>query len=111
MFSVPTTAVSPETATEMPKMSFDAASEAVSFCCWLQRVPLRTNTYAEPLSRPASSSPYAPTTAVSPDTATEMPKSSYNAASEAVSFCCWLQRVPLLTNTYAEPLAEPASSS
>ena len=40
----PTTAVSPEIATETPNVSLAAASEAVSFCCWVQVPPERTNT-------------------------------------------------------------------
>ena len=40
----PTTAVSPETATEHPNWSPAAASEAVSFCCSVQVPPERTNT-------------------------------------------------------------------
>src|SRR6266540_2518834 len=104
----PTTAVSPLTATERPKVSLAAASLAVSFACWLQLVPLRTNTYAEPAS---ILSPEAPTTSVSPVTATEKPKMSPAAASLAVSFACWLQPVPLRTNTYAEPALGPAAVS
>ena len=40
----PTTTVSPLIATEQPKLSNAAASEARSFCCWLQTPPLRTKT-------------------------------------------------------------------
>ena len=40
----PTTTVSPLIATEMPNWSTAAASEATSFCCWLQTPPLRTKT-------------------------------------------------------------------
>src|SRR6266545_3212053 len=108
----PTTAVSPLIPTASPNRSPDAASLAVSFACWLQPVPLRTNTYAEPASGPASvSSEMAPTTAVSPPTATERPKVSLAAASLAVSFACWLQLVPLRTNTYAEPASLAASEA
>ena len=81
----PTTAVSPETATDHPNTSLEAASEAVSLACWVQVTPERRKTYAEPaplLSR------YAPTTAVSPETATETPNSSDWAASEAMSLAC-----------------------
>ena len=77
----PTTAVSPETATETPNRSPEPGSEAVSLACWAQEAPVRTNTYAEP----AKLSRYAPTTAVSPETATEIPKSQQEAVSLA---CC-----------------------
>ena len=52
-----------------------------------QTVPLRKNTYAEPVSvPPAVSSLLAPTSAVSPDSATETPKLSEALPSLAVSF-------------------------
>ena len=107
----PTTAVSPPTATEKPNASFAAASLAVSFACWVQLVPVRTNTYAEPEFVPASSSHKAPTTAVSPLIDAKKPNASPAAASLAVSFACWVQLVPVRTNTYAEPESEPPSSS
>ena len=44
-----------------------------------------------------------PATAVSPLIATDHPNWLCAAASLAVSFCCWLQAVPLLTKTYTEP--------
>ena len=67
-----------------PKWSPAAPSEATSFCCSLHTVPDLTNTYAEPaFDPPAVSSPYAPTTAVSPETDTEQPKQSPAAPSEA----------------------------
>jgi hypothetical protein len=40
----PTTAVSPKTATEYPKRSLAAPSEARSCCCWLHVDPERTKT-------------------------------------------------------------------
>src|SRR6266511_4340381 len=108
----PTTTVSPLIATAAPKKSNAAASLAVSFACWLQLVPLRTNTYAEPALGPASvSSEGAPITAVSPLTASALPQSSHTAASRAVSIACWLQLVPLRTNTYAEPASLAASEA
>src|SRR6266508_2562282 len=108
----PTTTVSPLIATAAPKKSNAAASLAVSFACWLQLVPLRTNTYAEPALGPASvSSEGAPITAVSPLTASALPKRSNTAASLAVSIACWLQLVPLRTNTYAEPASLAASEA
>ena len=45
------------------------------------------------------SSPYAPATTVSPETATEYPNASKAAASEAVSFCCSVHVPPERTNT------------
>ena len=79
---------------------------AVSWDCWVQVVPLRTKTYAEPwLVLAPTSSLYAPTMAVSPEIATEMPKLSPAAPPVAVSWDCWVQVVPLRTKTYAEPCA------
>eukprot|EP01047_Picozoa_sp_COSAG01_P059994 COSAG01_NODE_7286_length_3269_cov_0.980126_6_plen_112_part_00 len=46
---------------------------------------MRTKTYADPAYDPASLSWYAPTTAVSPEIATEMPNLSAATASAAVS--------------------------
>ena len=67
--------MSPETDTELPKWSLAAPSDARSFCCSVQVVPERTNTYAEPASTPPGvSSQSAPTTTVSPETDTEQPK-------------------------------------
>ena len=83
----------------------------MSLACWAQVPPERTNTYAEPALVAGLSSMYAPTTAVSPDTATETPKRSPPAASApAVSLACWAQVTPERTNTYAEP-ASPAGLS
>ena len=79
-------ALSPEIATLKPKLSNTAPSAAVSLACWLQLFPERMNTYAEPELGPASSSPKAPTTAVSPETATLKPKKSPAAPSAARSF-------------------------
>ena len=82
-------AVSPLIATERPKPSPAAPSEAVSFCCSLQTVPLRVNTYAEPaFTPPGVSPPWAPTMAVSPLIATELPKKSLAAPSEAAVCAC-----------------------
>ena len=58
----------PSKATEEPKVSFAAPSEAVSSFCWLHTVPLRVKTYAAPWKEFFS---YAPMTAVFPLTATE----------------------------------------
>src|SRR6266511_4043840 len=104
----PTTTVLPLIPTASPNRSPDAASLAVSFACWLQPVPLRTNTYAEPAS---ILSPEAPTFFFNDAATTEKPKMSPAAASLAVSFACWLQPVPLRTNTYAEPALGPAAVS
>jgi len=66
----PITAVSPYTETENPNWSFAAPSLAFSYACCVHVLPLRVNTYAEPLL-PCS---FAPITAVSPYTETENPK-------------------------------------
>ena len=63
--------VSPDTDTDRPKWLSAAPSEAVSLAVRVasDQPPLGfTNTYAEPELIPLSSSPYAPTTMVSPDT-------------------------------------------
>ena len=88
-FQDPTKTSSPLIATEMPNWSFVAPSEATSFAAWVptrQPPAGRTNTYAEPWSSfgPLSSS-FAPTTMVSPSMATEKPKKSSEAPSDAVS--------------------------
>ncbi len=94
----PATTVSPETDTDWPNLSPAAPSEARSFCSWVQVVPERTNTYAEPVP-PLTKLVGAPSTTVFPDTDTEVPNHSSGAPSEAVSFCCWVQVVPERTNT------------
>src|SRR2546426_793668 len=70
----PTTAVSPETPTEVPKMSFAAPSEAVSLAICVasvQPVAGLTNTYSAPWSTwPPTVAKGAPATTVSPATAT-----------------------------------------
>ena len=86
--NAPATAVSPLSDTEKPKASKSAPSEAVSRDCWLQTVPRRSNTYAEPDSSPLSSSRHAPITAMSLSTDAERPNSSPAAPSEAVSLAC-----------------------
>ena len=68
----PTMAVSPERATDKPNKSPVAPPVAVSWACWVQMVPERVKTYAEPWSVLApTSSLNAPTTAVSPERATK----------------------------------------
>src|SRR5262245_50127494 len=86
--NVPTTTVSPETATLHPNWSSASVFDALRYACWLQTPAFRTNTYAAPelialLFDPSPftpvallSSPMAPTTAVSPETATLNPNSS-----------------------------------
>src|SRR4051812_6599839 len=76
LFWAPTIAESPRRATDQPNWSPAAPSGAVSTCCTVQFVPERTNTYAAPMDAlPAALfSPYAPTRAVSPLTATDQPK-------------------------------------
>src|SRR5262249_26732221 len=93
----PTTAVSPQIATEPPSWSLVRPSDAVSFACCVQIVPpgVRTNTYAEPWSMLAPmSSPLAPTTTVSRPIATEVPKKSFAAPSDAVIDASRIQPVP-----------------
>ena len=84
--NAPTTTVGPEMATEVPKRSNEKPSEAVSSACWDQAAPERTNTYAAPVCEFLKE---APTTAMDPEMATETPKPSSGAPSEAVSFACW----------------------
>jgi hypothetical protein len=52
-----------------------------------------------PLPAATVVAPEAPTTAVSPERAMEMPKKSPPAPSPAVSICCWLQLSPLRPNS------------
>ena len=58
-----TATVDPEIATDQPRRSFTAASEAVRSACCDQAVPERTNTYAAPVSEFLKG---APATAVDP---------------------------------------------
>src|SRR5215469_13405047 len=96
----PTTAVDLTMATELPNSSCLAPSAAVSLASWAQVLPERVNTYAAPVPWLPSG---APTTAVDPDRATEIPKPSPVAASEVVSSACWDQVPPERVNTYAAP--------
>ena len=64
------------------------AFESTSSVCWVQVVPVRTNTYAEPLFWPAPSALGAPTIAVLPEIDTERPKMSPGPPSAAVSLAC-----------------------
>ena len=79
---------SSSTATDHPNLSLVAPSGAVSLRVskvLAQPRSGRVKTYAEPESRPLSSSCHDPTTTVSPSTDTDTPKLSPAAASEAVS--------------------------
>ena len=105
----PTVALSPEIETESPKKSPAAPSEAVSLVS-TQFVPINSKMYAEPEKEPLSSSPTAPTIALSPEIETESPKKSPAAPSEAVSLVS-TQFVPINSKMYAEPESVPASSS
>src|SRR5215204_6618230 len=118
----PTTMVSLLTATDWPRRSSDAPSDAVSLAFWV-RVPLQpptgfTNTCAEPwLPFTPMSSKCAPTTTVSPLTATENPNCSSNPPSPAISLALSV-KAPLqppagFTNTYVEPwlILAPMSSN
>jgi hypothetical protein len=99
--------VSPEMATPQPKRLPAVPSLGRSFCCWVQVPPVRTKTYAEPESRPLSSSSGAPMTAVSPETAIDLPKWSPAAPSAASS----LLRCPQISGSTASGYAAPASST
>src|SRR6266545_3854247 len=103
------TSVSPDSATAQPSRSPAAPSEAVSLAV---SVPLAhpsaglTNTYTAPLPSAPNLSHAALATTVSPDTATDTPRWSYGAASEAVNFPVWVrlaQPSAGLTNRYADP--------
>src|SRR5262245_60549725 len=95
----PTRISLPEAATDPPKNPDAMASGAVSFCAKDHVVPERTNTYAAPaLVRPGRS-PSAPTTIVSPDTATAWPKKSPATPSGGPSLPCPIHPPPLGTRT------------
>ncbi len=96
----PTTTVSPLIPTVAAKksgMNGPPASEAVSLAVnalvVAQPPPGLTNTYAAPGSPGKKTSLLAPTTTVPPSIATDVPKVSFCAPSEAVSFAVW---VPLV---------------
>ena len=90
--------MSPEIATERPKLSFASVFDAFRYACWVQVTELRTNTYAAPalnallsLSVPFTpvallSSANAPTTTVSPEIATEKPKKSFAPVFDAFRY-------------------------
>src|SRR4029453_17869823 len=67
----PTSAVSPEMETLTPNSEPSSASEGTSFCCSVQTPPSLTKMYAAAGWPPVP--PGAPTTSVSPSTATEKP--------------------------------------
>ena len=83
----PTATVSDSTATEKPKLSLGAPSEAVSLAFSLQAPDSRMKTYAAPEPLPARSllCSLAPITAVLPSRATEYPNQSPRVPSEAAS--------------------------
>jgi hypothetical protein len=78
---------SADSATALPKKSPFIASEAVSSWASVQVPPLSVNTYAEPVWELWY---WAPMRAIVPpaEIATEKPKMSPPAPSEAVSFAC-----------------------
>src|SRR5688572_6505998 len=95
----PTSAVSPDTATETPKLSPAPGSSAVKRASRTQLVPSRINSEAEPAPAPAEvKSPCAPSSAVSADNATARPKV---LPPPAILACC-VQVEPLRVKTYAE---------
>ncbi len=108
--AAPTMRVMPETATEDPNKSFSVASEGVSLAFWMHGSPhaSRSNTYTEPVS-----SWGVPTKTVVPETATDHPKRSFTAASEAVSLAISVQasQHAARSNTYAEPAVSAGSYS
>ncbi len=65
----------------------------MSFCCWVQTLPERVNTYAAPAPTPL---PRAPAISVLPsaDRPAEEPSLMPAAESLAVSFCCWVHTLP-----------------
>src|SRR5262249_40907918 len=108
--------VPPEIATDQPKKSPVAPPLGVSvkIACCDHLVPDRWNTYAAPAcpkGSPANVPRFgAPTTAVSPSSATENPKFSLAVptGSLAASLACWAHcPVGPLTNTYAAPVPAP----
>ena len=92
-------------ATDAPKWSATAPSDAVSFDCSTHVFPVELrNTYAAPRSAaPATSAPGAPTTTESPFIDTAAPNWSPATPSDAVSFATCVQVAPLLRNTYTAP--------
>ena len=100
--------VSPSIATDEPSRSSRARSVAVSFAVWVHVLPLRANTNTDP--RPWSSFG-APTTAVSPSTATEEPKSSDAAPPVASSLCSAAAAVPTGTTASAATATAAATTA
>lgn len=101
----PIKATSPLTATDQPKPSLAAASDAVSLASSNQEVPSNRKTYAAPAESPPSSSNGVLTIATDPSMATSYPKWSKKAASEAVNSCLRFQSVPSNWKTYAAPIS------
>src|SRR5215472_9404156 len=107
--------VPPERATEKPKRSpvLPPWGPSVRIACCDHFVPDRWNTYAAPTCPKGSPGNVprfgAPTTAVSPSSATENPKFSLAvpAGSLAASRACWVHPAGPLTNTYAAPVPAP----
>ena len=98
--NAPTTIVSPETATDSPKPSYASAFDAFRYAACVH-IPstLRVYTYAAPaigakwFGDPSvdvmlPSSYLAPTTIVSPETATDQPNSSFLSAFDAFRYAC-----------------------
>ena len=104
--AAPTTKVPKLKATLAPKRSPLKESPGARRCCCVQVVPLLPNTYAEPASAPtAVSSSRAPTATTLLLTATDQPKRSNVAPSDAISFPCSVHSPPLNSKTYAAPYA------
>ena len=89
-----------EIATELPKKSAAAASEARQLLLLAPDSAAAHKDIGRALTGARGAIiTGAPTTTVSPLIATEKPNRSPAAASEAASFCCWLQTPPLRTKT------------
>src|SRR5690606_32414631 len=86
----PTSAVSPDTETELPNWSLSAAFAEASVAVSLHAPPARRNTCAAP----TLSSNQAPITATSPSSATELPNSAFAPPAAAVSLASSPQVVP-----------------
>src|SRR5262245_51763832 len=107
-------------------MSWSSVFEALRYACCVHVVPDRTKTYAAPAFDAESSasatgpgsapvgplaSAVAPTTIVSPETATEYPKRSSTSGFDALRYACCVHVEPERTYTYTAPEYETLSSA
>src|ERR1700691_2620555 len=101
---VPTTTVFPLMATAWPRLSPCVPLDAVSLAACDQSPPELRNTYAAPWSLlEPMLAPDAPATTVLPAMATEQPKVSYAAPSDAENLAACVHPLPEFTKTYAAP--------